>query len=264
MKVKIYSMYDHFRNHKPVDKEPYIPCYNDFHVYDNLEDNAIALLIEPRSIQPDIYDWMEKNYSKFKLVFTHDSILLSCLPNARLILWGGVWSWSNANIRFNKTKNISFACADKEMCIQHIRRKQLCLDLEKKIDCMGTYNGGSFASTEQIYRDYRFSVCIENYRDDLWFSEKICNAFANKCVPIYYGARNIGKLFDLEGIIQVDNLNDLPKVVDNILYDPVWEYGHRNKAIDYNFQKVKEFENFEEWFFKRYERELDELYDLCH
>ena len=124
---------------------------------------------------------------------------------------------------------------------------------------MGTFDNGAFVSTEDIYKDYRFSVCIENYRDDWWFSEKICNAFANKCVPIYYGARNIGKLFDLEGIIQVDNLNDFPKVVNTILYDPVWEYGHRNKAIDYNFQKVKEFENFETWFFRKYNLELEKL-----
>ena len=257
LKIKMYSMYDHFPNHKAVDGEPYIPCYNDYHVYDKLEKNAIALLIEPRSIQPDVYLWIEKNYKNFKFVFTHDSILLSCLPNARLILWGGVWSWSDS--RYSKSKNISFCSADKEMCIQHIKRKELCEQLKNTIDCMGTFDGGVFVTTEEVYKDYRFSVCIENYRDDWWFTEKICNAFANKCVPIYYGARNIGKLFDAEGIIQVDNLNKLPKIVKDILYDPRWEYGHRNKAIDFNFQKVKEFENFEGWFFKHYENELGEI-----
>ena len=261
MRIKVHGMYDHFPNHHPVDGEPYINCYNDYRVKDKkIESNSVALLIEPRSIQPDIYQWMEQNYEKFKIVFTHDSTLLSCLPNAKLILWGGVWSWADDNIRYNKTKNISFACADKEMCIQHIRRKQLCEELESKIDCMGTYNGGQFISTEQIYKDYRFSVCIENYRDDFWFTEKICNAFANKCVPIYYGAREIDRFFDKRGIIVVRDLNELPRTIDNILYDPVWDYGHRNQAIDRNYQLVKTFENFEQWFFSRYGSVLDDLY----
>lgn len=256
MNLNCISSYDHFPNYHKVEGEPYLNCYNDWHCKKNKDPNSIALLIEPRSIQPDVYTWMENNYKNFKLVFTHDSILLSMIPNARLILWGGVWSWSDSP----KTKNISFASADKEMCIQHIRRKELCKELENTIDCMGTYNGGGFVSTDAIYKDYRFSVCIENYRDDFWFTEKICNAFANKCVPIYYGARKIYKFFDKSGIIEVDNLNDLPKVVKHLLYDPIWEYGHRNQAIQNNYLRVKQFENFETWFFNRYEGELNDLY----
>lgn len=260
MRLKMYSPYDHFPRHNYVSGEPYIACYNDFHVKDNLEPNPIALLVEPRSLQPGIYAWMEQNYDKFRLVFTHDSILLSMIPNARLILYGGVWSWADADIRFHKAKDISFCSADKEMCIQHIRRKQLCKELENTIDCMGTYNGGERVTTEQIYKDYKFSVCIENYRDDFWFTEKICNAFANKCVPIYYGAREIGRFFDDSGIVKINNLNELPRVIANIKYSIDWEYGHRNKAIDINYERVKQFTLFEDWFFSRYDEELGALY----
>ena len=80
-------------------------------------------------------------------------------------------------------------------------------------------------------------------------------------MPIYYGARNIGRIFDEEGIIRVDNINDIPKIVDKILFDPQWEYGKRSKAIDYNYERVKEFDRFEQWFFGRYGDELDELYE---
>ena len=260
MNVKLFSPYNHFPTHQFIYGKPYVPIYNDWHVYDkNIEPRACALLIEPRTIQPEVYKWIEQNYRKFKYVFTHDSILLEMLPNAKLILWGGVWYWADENIRYNKTKDISFCSGSKDMCLQHIRRKEMCKQLEKTIDCMGDYDGGSMVTTEQIYKDYRFSVCIENYRDDWWFSEKICNAFSNKCVPIYYGARNIGKLFDINGIIEVDSLNDLPRVIDNIKYDPKWEYGHRNQAIDFNYQKVREYVNFETWFFNRYEKTLEDL-----
>ena len=125
---------------------------------------------------------------------------------------------------------------------------------------MGTYNGGERVWTEKIYSDYKFSVCIENFRDDWWFTEKICNAFSNKCVPIYYGARKITELFDERGIVIVDNLNDIPKAVDRIMYDLDWEYERRKEAIDANYEKVKAYEHFEDWFFNHYEEELQDLW----
>ena len=257
MNAKLFSMYDHFRNHPYVEGQPYIPFYNDRYTYtQTLEKNAVALAIEPRTILPDVYDFLEKNYNKFDTVFTHDSILLSCLPNAKLILWGGVYSWSDRE----KTKGISFCSSEKEFCVQHVKRLQLCRELENKIDCMGTYNGGERVFTDKIYADYKFSVCIENYRDDWWFTEKICNAFSNKCVPIYYGARNIGQLFDESGIIIVENLNDLPKVVDEILKDVDGEYERRRNAIETNYLRVKMFERFEDWFFEYYKGELEKLW----
>ena len=257
MRLKMISPYDHFPKHNAVSGEPYIACYNDFHVKDILEPNPIALLIEPRSLQPSIYAWMEEHHDKFKLIFTHDSILLSTLPNARHILYGGVWDWLPDGTQ--KSKAISFCSSDKEMCYLHKVRKQLAFDLESEVDCMGTYNGGRRATTYEIYGEYKFSIVLENYIDDLWFTEKICNAFANKCIPIYYGARDIGRFFDKEGIIQVRNLYELPKLIRTLKYDINWEYGHRNQAIYCNYQRVKQFELFEDWFFDRYEGELDQL-----
>lgn len=266
MRLMMYSPYDHFPNHNMVKGEKYITCLVDYIAMREKgidKSKAIAILIEPRSLNPELYRWMEYNGKEFAMVFTHDSQLLSLLPNSRLILWGGgqegLGNWNDS--RWNKLKNISFCSSAKEMCAQHIIRKALCKELEDKVDCMGTYDGGSYVTTAQIYEEYKFSICIENYLDDWWFTEKIGNAFANKCVPIYYGARKIGRLFDEEGIIRVDNINDIPKIVDKILINPHWEYGKRSKAIDYNYERVKEFDKFEQWFFGRYGDELDELYE---
>ena len=272
----MYSKYNHFPRHNFIVGEPYIACYNDIYVKQKAEPNSVALLIEPRSLLPDNYKYIEDNPNKFKMIFTHDSILLSTLPNAKHILYGGVWSadgstqageWgkeNNINPMFNdveKTKDISFCSSNKEYCYLHKRRRQMAFQLEKDVDCMGTYNGGKKVSTYDIYAEYKFSVVIENYIDDFWFTEKICNAFANKCVPIYYGARKIGRFFDRDGIVQVSNLYDLPRVIRSIKYDIDWEYGKRNKAIQNNYEKVKEFAVFEDWFFNRWGKVLDYLYE---
>lgn len=276
MRLKLHSLYNHFPKHNPVDGEPFIHCYNDkFVINKKPERNSIALLIEPRSLLPEPYRFIEEHPDKYKLIFTHDSILLSTLPNARHILYGGVWGESGTQAslwgenkftvpQFHdvpKTKGISFCSSNKEYCYLHRQRKEWAYKLEKDIDCMGTYNGGKRVSTFDIYGEYKFSVVIENYIDDFWFTEKVCNAFANKCVPIYYGARKINYFFDVGGMVIVHNLYDLPRIIRSIKYDMDWEYGKRNKEIQTNFEKVKQYAVFEDWFFDRWGKELDDFYE---
>ena len=134
MRFRCFSPYDHFPNHNMVEGEPYINCYNDWYVkkVDSRPAKKVALLIEPRSLQPEIYRWMETNYERFDLVFTHDSILLSMIPNARLIIYGGVWDWADETIRFNKTKEI----VEQRKIVQD-RKKVLILEgLYEKTKCI--------------------------------------------------------------------------------------------------------------------------------
>lgn len=260
MKIKLYSWYDHFtltQTPKCIEwtkASAPVVFYSDTYVQEEVaEKNACALLIEPRSIQPKIYEYMEQNYQKFKYVFTHDSILLEKLPNAKLILWGGVYEYND----IPKTKDISFVSSDKRMCDLHIKRLELAKQLENDIDCMGTYNHGRKVNTKEIYAPYRFSVVIENYIDDYWFSEKICNCFANKTVPIYYGARKIGDYFDLRGIITVDNIEQIPTVVRGLR--PEFAYDLRIPFIDENYERVKKFTCFEDTFYEMHKDLLEEL-----
>ena len=182
-----------------------IHCYVDSMVYkENIFKNSIALLIEPRSIQPDVYNFIEKKSSLFKYIFTHDSILLNKLKNTKPLLFGGVYGEYN----IPKTKGISIVSSNKKICELHKIRTDICRQLKSnqkattiKVDCYGNFDGGKYATTEQIYGAYKYSIVIENYKDDYWFTEKICNAFANKTVPIYYGARKITDYFNSSGII---------------------------------------------------------------
>lgn len=263
MKVELHSYYDHFPNHKhDIPFEPYIDCYNDeFCIKEPIIPGSIALLIEPRSIIPDVYEWMERNYKKFRYVFTHDSRLLKACDNAKLILWG----MGNANYNsFNdvpKTKYISMVSSDKELCEFHKIRKQLALDLKGHplVDTMGTFDGGAFVDTETIYAPYKFSIVVENYIDDYWFTEKICNCFSNKTIPLYLGSPKIYKFFNPQGIMsfQPQGLKDwleyqTPDILEN-------KYNRRLEAIEDNYQRVRKFENFETWFFKEYGELLDGL-----
>lgn len=242
-KIKLYSQYDHFPNHKP---DNVIACYNDGKIYSEIEPNSIALMIEPRSLQEENYKWLENNYYKFRYVFTHDSILLSRIPNGKQIYWGGVWGWSDHDIK----SGISMVSSDKEMCPLHVARKKLAYELQGLVDCYGTFNGGEYVTTDRIYGHYCFSVAIENYVDDYWFTEKICNCFANNCIPIYYGARRIDEIFNPEGIIRVNDISEIKPLIKNL--DVVSEYKKRHDAMVENRKIVEKYANFETWFFNEY------------
>lgn len=257
MKVRLHSFYDTFRNHVPDCDEPFVDCYADsFCAKSGTERNAVAILIEPRSIDRHGYEWIEQNPNQYKYVFTHDSKLLNTLPNAKRILYGGVWSWSDEP----KTKYCSMISSEKEMCELHKVRKRLAFMLQDKIDCFGTYNGGERVDTYTSHAPYRYAVVIENYIDDYWFTEKICNCFANKCIPIYYGAKKIDEFFNPNGIIHVNCEKGIYLATEMFDGDNgIAEYEKRREAIEDNYKRVKEYENFESWFFREYESLLESL-----
>lgn len=261
MNINLISYYDHFPNHKPLPFEPCIDMYNDNFVRESTE-GSCALLIEPRSICPKAYEYVEKNWNKFRYIFTHDSKLLEMCDNAKLILWG----WGNANYMSYsdkpKTKNISMVSSNKELCELHKARKELALmyDGSGIVDCYGTFNGGKYAEVEDYMADYRFSIILENYIDDYWFTEKILNCFANKVVPIYLGARKIGEYFNTDGIIQFNSPDEIYDFINKINSPKYLNkmYYTREEAINDNYERVKQFPDFETWFFKEYGELLNE------
>lgn len=265
MKIKMHSVYNHLSNHYPKIGERYIDCYNDYNcMQEIIKPNSIALLIEPRSIQPRVYNWMEQNYQKFKYVFTHDSKLLDMCDNAKLILWGGGLGGIEECPHVPKKKNVSFVSSEKTMCELHRARLALAQTLKDSpdVDVMGTFNGGPRVSAQQIYQDYRFSIAFENYIDDYWITEKICNCFANKVIPIYVGSKKIGEFFNEKGIIQVDDWRDLTALYTKYIYPLKFETYYENckDAIEDNYKRVQKFARFEDWFFKEYGELLDDIH----
>ena len=256
MKIKLYSPYNHFPSYIPEEGEKYIPCYNDaFVMQEDKEPRAIALLIEPRPLQPKVYDYIEKCYGKFMYVFTHDSALLKKIPNAKLIIWGGVWSWADEEKDFNHP--VSMVASWKGETPVRIQRRELAKELKGEVDTYGTFDGGQFASTHDIYAKYPFSIVIENHIDDYWITEKICNCFANKTIPIYWGARKIYEFFNPQGIITAEGIDDIKTILEQL--NPEVDYYSRFDAVQDNYKRVRAYQKFETWFMKEYGELLEEL-----
>ena len=252
-KIILHSQYNHFPNHITNDpNEAFLELWNDGKIWEYIQKGGTrgsALLIEPRCLQNMTYELVEKEYQRFDNIFTHDTQLLTTLPNAHQILY-----WNEYEIHNEpKTKDISMICGNKNMCNLHNLRQQLAERINGKVDIFGTWNGGSYCTKQEAYAPYRFAVVIENYIDDYWFTEKLLNAFGCRTIPIYLGARKINRYFNIDGIIQVNNLWDIIDVVDDLTEQDIEAaYYKYYGPMEDNFKRVQKYLNFEDWFFKTY------------
>lgn len=261
-KMKLISAYSDYGNKDMWDSNSPIKCVCDFKIYDNKrEDKQVMLLIEPRSIQPNVYEYALQVANQYEYVFTHDSQLLAVLDNAKPILWGGVWCRCENP---KKTKLISMTSSDKEMCELHKERKRIARKYKDKIDVYGTIDGGNYCDALDTLENYKYSVVIENYIDDIWFTEKLLNCFATKTVPIYYGARDIDEYFNRLGIIHCDSIEEIEKWINDILNHPQFYedyYNYRKIMLNENYELSKQYEKFDEWLYRTYEKEIEGLFE---
>jgi len=82
------------------------------------------------------------------------------------------------------------------------------------------------------YENPMFHVCVENVKQDNWYTEKIGEAFCTKTVPIYWGCPNIGDYYDSRGIIIFNTKEELIDIVNNLTPE---KYYEMKPYIDYNF-----------------------------
>lgn len=278
-KMRLVSQYDHYGNPDMWDSSSSVKCVCDEQIYANKrEGKQVMLLIEPRSIQPNVYDYVLQVYDQYEYVFTHDSKLLNDLPNAKPILWGGVWcrlegiditSINDKEKKYKikepkKTKLISMVSSDKELCDLHKERKRIARKYKDKIDVFGTIDGGNYCDPIDALEPYMYSVVIENHIDNIWFTEKLLNCFATKTIPIYYGARDIDEYFDSNGIIRCETIDTLEKAIDTLIENEERAkafYNRRFHYIDLNYELSKQYEKFDEWLYKTYEKEIGGLFE---
>lgn len=235
---------------------------------------VIADLHESREYSSDlnvIYDMVYDNANMFSLILTHDSKLLT-LPNAnkRLIMWKthlsqyrvqqtpGERKMQDESLRnmYQKTKNISCISSNKSSLPGHKFRLELVNGLlsDTSVSSMFDMYGVGFneipAKIDGL-RDYRFSIVVENAYLDNWATEKISDCFHTGTIPIYYGCPNIGTMFDLNGILTFDTLDDLKTIIKRINEDGDVMYNHMLPSVHINFMEVTNYSmNLDEWFTK--------------
>ena len=219
--------------------------------YNNVK--KIAWLLEPKGIEPSIYDWILKNYYKFDNVLTFDREVISQINNGLFLPYGTFWVTKNSPV---KSKLVSMIASNKKYAVGHKIRHSIYKHFKNSIEIYGTITGTRLVDKDLGLNDYQFSFAIENCIQDGYFSEKLLDCFATKTIPIYWGTRSVGEFFNTDGIIFIDDFKSIESVI-NFLSEDV--YNSKLKAIEENFNKIDDYHIPELYIEKNYKHLLSNI-----
>jgi hypothetical protein len=211
--------------------------------------NVIGLAFEPLpflGLTNQFIDYAVKNIGKY---FIGDK---NNLPEPFVEHFGYMWHSRPPKEIKDKQNIMSIIVTSKRYAPGHIYRHTLIekiIQLSLPIDIYGhgstnySYNRikGSFNDAEP-YENYLYSICIENYQCNHYFSEKIITPLLHNCMPIYFGCKNINTYFD-DIINLTGDVNEDIKLIIKILLKPGQYY--KPTYNEKNLKTVNLIENIE-------------------
>ena len=217
------------------------------------KENVIGLAFEPiqfLGLTQEFINYAIKHIGKYFIGDKFD------LPNPFIEHFGYMWHSRPPAEIIVKPNLMSIVVSKKKSAPGHIYRHKLVekiIELGLPIDIYGhgsemySYNNrikGSFNDVEP-YEKYEFSICIENYVSNHYFSEKIITPVLYNCNPIYLGCRNIesylNNVIKLSGVINKDIL-----LINDIISNKTKYY--KKTYNDQNINNVNLIQNIEEIF----------------
>lgn len=153
-----------------------------------------------------------------------------------------------------KTKLCSMFASNKQMVEGHRIRHTYAERLKDKLDLFGGACGSKRLGNGKPHPHkagglipYMFSVTMENCRVPLYYTEKITDCFATGTVPVYWGPREIGEIFDSDGILFLDEDFD-PGMLSEDLYRSMLP------AVRQNLEIVSDLEGSDDELYRKYIR----------
>ena len=262
---------NYIRDHTSKDRIRINTDENIYRPFDERDSKAnYALLIEPRSLKPHLYDNIHQVIQKYDKILTHDKSLID--TGAEFVglkynsnpfefyPFGGCWIPEEMYGIPEKDKDISFIYSDKKLLqghkLRHAINCVICLE-RHNVDMYGRGTERPLECKSDALRRYRFSLVIENVRKDWWFTEKLLDCFALGVIPIYWGCPDIGKFFDTDGMIIVKNINEIKQALSGLNLSgedgeisAAMIYEGKREAIQRNFELFKQYAITDDWLYE--------------
>lgn len=68
----------------------------------------------------------------------------------------------------------------------------------------------------EFQKSHKFSICFENSSHPGYTTEKLVQGFAAGTIPIYWGASDVGSIFNEKAMVIVKNRSDIPLIIEKI------------------------------------------------
>ena len=205
------------------------------------------------------------NHEQYDLILTSDEEILRNCPNSVLFPYGttwlnkghinhpdglGVYDESLDELCENKKYEVSFLGSAPRRDVEgyDIRRSlwshQEHIKMPRKFYISTRNAWGLVGETlpeddKKHLFESQFSIVIESSCVNNYFTEKLMDAFITKTVPIYWGCPNIGRFFDLRGMILIDSDGAIIGACNEYINEDTYE--NIRPHIEENYNRAKEF-----------------------
>jgi len=219
-----------------------ITLFTDDYILDPIVDQVkstykIAWCLESPAVKPHVHNNLHIISNKFNHILCYRDDLIKdepkkFLPNSP----GGTYILDeDINLyKSNKTKKCSLILSGKQTYPGHVIRHQIQRN-SKGIDFYGWGSPTGFIENKIVaLKEYMFHLVIENVIAPHYFTEKLIDCLLTGCIPIYYGASNIGDYFNINGFITFNSLDELcnHKLSKNIFLE-------KQQYIEENYELAK-------------------------
>jgi Glycosyltransferase family 10 (fucosyltransferase) C-term len=197
------------------------------------------VVAEPASVHRRIFRRLRFLHGRFRHVLTRDKLFLTIIPNGAHFNFVNSWITDPAAAEMPKTRNISIIASARNHLDGHRLRHAVIKRLKADgaaVDILGR-GYQPFENKAEGLAPYRFSIVIENTREQGYFTEKLLDAFLCKTVPVYWGAPDITGNFDAAGMVICGSLEEIAAAVKKA---GAADYEARAGAVARNYQLARQ------------------------
>lgn len=225
----------------------------------------IAWAFESPVIKPHLYNSADLVLDKFDEIWICNPEAVKATPDNYIQLnekvkqcyFGACWVPEEFCEIHEKTKFISMVASKKNWAQGHRLRHVIAEKYANKIDLWGSaYKWFDNEGEARVFpfREYRYSIVIENCRYPGYFTDKIIDCFATGTIPIYWGNPKMGELFDRRGFYTWETPDELDRILNYEISED--DYEHKYPYIFENFKRFKEYASPDRWMLENCYKKL--------
>ena len=224
-----------------------ITLFTDSYIFDPVVDRVkskikVAWCLESPAVQWTTHNNLHLVANKFDYLFCYREDLIRQFPNKFKPNSPGGSYIKNEDIGLysdSKSKGCSAVISGKNTYPGHLLRHQIqrYAGPNSGIDFFGWGTpSGPIENKITALKDYMFHLTIENIIAPHYFTEKLIDCLVAGCVPIYFGAPNIDRYFNVDGFVRFNSFEEFLNL--KVSKDCFFQ---KRKAIEENFRLAQQY-----------------------
>ena len=191
------------------------------------------MIVEPDSIHNHYLKLSKYFYWRFYKILTKNKQLLNILNNGSFFYFGSTFLKNLDKIDIQKNNLASLIASSQNKLKGHKLRHKIAKYIKNNELNIAVIGRGykPFKNKEDGLKSFRYSIVIENSSEQDYFTEKLVDACLLETIPIYWGAPNISKYFDIRGFIVCNSSDEIEDALKNL---SIRDYNSKIKWIKKN------------------------------